>query len=146
MVSRWGDSSQYFVFSPVRGLFFVIGRSWRALPDKACVLRLLYRCTPVGRCFFVFFLFNPRCGLGCGADSPFYRPCAALRLLKTCLQIGVTLCEGITNHRLFGLRPHEVAHARHSQVNLPLLSLNRNFSRLVIFVSAKLLQAARLST
>ena len=38
--------------SPVRGLFFVIGRSWRALPDKACVLRLLYRCTPVGRCFF----------------------------------------------------------------------------------------------
>ena len=26
---------------------------------------------------------------------------------------------------------HEIAHTRHNQVNLPLLSLNRNFSRLV---------------
>ncbi len=41
----------------------------------------------------------------------------------------------ITNFFVYSLMrlvrfAHEVAHARHNQVNLPLLSLNRNFRRL----------------
>ena len=40
------------------------------------------------------YFVQPAMRVGMWGGRSFYRPCAALRLLKTCLQIGLTLYEG----------------------------------------------------
>ena len=40
------------------------------------------------------YFVQPAMRVGMWGGYSFYRPCAALRLLKTCLQIGLTLYEG----------------------------------------------------
>ena len=40
------------------------------------------------------YFVQPAMRVGMWGGCSFYRPCAALRLLKTCLQIGLTLYEG----------------------------------------------------
>ena len=96
--------------------------------------RLVVKLTTDARAVRPYFV-QPAMRVGMWGGRSFYRPCAALRLLKTCLQIGLTLYEGscarlaqtftaspphrLTKSppisRLLGLRPHEVAHARHNQ-------------------------------